>query len=168
MRVFRWKINKLNRLIFCLETLISSWYIDNICTLSTNIKFICRAFETGRKVSFSAMIRRECKWIWYFQTMYVYSHGVYPALSKSPKTTAILSKKNRNKHCSNSFLWCSLWSLALLLLPFLNMNQVPEKRYLDQWRYITKIYPVNVLTAQIEQMQDIRCFLVSQSCVPFL
>jgi len=61
--------------------------------------------------------------------MYVYC--IYPAKSKSPETTAKLSKKSRNKHCSICFWWCHLWSLHLYcynFLPQLSMNQVlPEK-----------------------------------------
>jgi len=60
--------------------------------------------ETGRKGSlanFSSLFRNECKWIINFTTMYVYC--VYPAMSKSSKTTTRLSKKSRNMCRCNRF-----------------------------------------------------------------
>jgi len=53
-------------------------------------------------------------------------------VKKKSKTTAKLSEKSRNKHCSNCFQWCHLWRQRLYCYRFflsLYMNQVPEMLY---------------------------------------
>ena len=51
-----------------------------------------KILETGRKVfgKLYSLFCSDCKLILYFQTMHVYS--IYPAMPKSPKTTAKLPK----------------------------------------------------------------------------
>ena len=80
--------------------------IYNIRTLSVNIKFICTSFRNRQNselsASFSGLFRSEYKWILYLTTMYVYC--VYPAMSKKLENLSDLSKKDRNKRHSSSFI----------------------------------------------------------------
>jgi hypothetical protein len=86
-----------------------------------------RTLETGRKVS---LFRSERKLIYYLPIMYVYC--VYPAMSKSPKQTAKLSEKNRNKRRSNRFQGCPLRSRCLYCYHIslsVYMNRVTKKLF---------------------------------------
>jgi len=58
---------------------------------------------------------------------------------KNPKTTAKLSKKRAETSVVLIVLMLSFVTSAFLLLPLLNMKQVPEKPCLSQWLYIRKI-----------------------------
>jgi len=68
---------------------ITSWirYIDNMHTLSENIKFKNTSFRNGTKsehlTNLSYLFRSNWKLIIYFPTIYVYC--IYRVMSKSPK-----------------------------------------------------------------------------------
>jgi hypothetical protein len=81
-------------------------YIDNLRTLSANITFIWTSFilYTRRKANVSALFRRECKYILYLLTMYVYC--VYAAMSKCPKHLPNFPENWRHRCCSNRVKLC--------------------------------------------------------------
>jgi hypothetical protein len=109
-------------------------HIDNIRTLSENIKFLSTRFKkVGRKASL---------W-WAFlscfaATMYVYC--VYPAMSEIPKQLP-----NYLKIVSfESFLMISALMLLLFLIVALHKSGT-RKLYLGEWQCFTKQYPVNAI-----------------------
>ena len=59
--------------------------------------------QKGRKAS---LYQASAKQFHTFATMYKWC--VYPAMSNSPKVTAKLSEKSRNRGSSNSFQWYPL------------------------------------------------------------
>ena len=50
----------------------------------------------------------ECKWVLYFQTMYVFFIVFFHAMSKSPTKLTNSLKRNRNNRRSNRFQCCPL------------------------------------------------------------
>ena len=117
-------------------------YINNIHTLSTNLKFISTSFRNRKKASlrraFLAVSQR-------FQINVIFTdHVRILCLSckvKKSKTTANLPENIRNKRYSNRLPWCHLSRSHLYWYSFfslLNMNQVAEKLYFGEWSYTAK------------------------------
>ena len=114
-----------------------------------------RTLQTGRKANLSSLFLSEWKLILYLTTMYV--HCVYPAISKSHKTTTKLSENNWNKPRSDRFNWRYLRGSGLYCYRFflsLYLNPVPEMLYLVH-DIITPIFILSpVLVLKMTQLQD--------------
>jgi hypothetical protein len=114
IRVWHWHFLLLLALINIQYTCIHCWKMSNL---------FVQALETG----ISSRFRSECKLILYLTTMYIYC--VFPAMSKSPKTTDKLLENSWNKRLSNGFQWCHPWCQHLYCYRFfllLYKNEVPE------------------------------------------
>ena len=84
-------------------------YIENIITLSENIKYICTSFRNGCLLCFAENANKFD----IFRRIMVLSWNV-----KSTRTTAKLSKKSKNKRRSYSCFMLSYLKSVLILLSF--------------------------------------------------
>jgi hypothetical protein len=84
-------------------------YIENIITLSENIKYICTSFRNGCLLCFAENANKFD----IFRRIMVLSWNV-----KSTRTTAKLSKKRKNKRRSYSCFMLSYLKSVLILLSF--------------------------------------------------
>ena len=84
-------------------------YIENIITLSENIKYICTSFRNGCLLCFAEIANKFD----IFRRIMVLSWNV-----KSTRTTAKLSKKSKNKRRSYSCFMLSYLKSVLILLSF--------------------------------------------------
>ena len=110
-------------------------YIENIITLSENIKYICTSFRNGFLPCFAESANKFD----IFRRIMVLSWNV-----KSTRTTAKLSKKSKNKRRSYSFFYAVLsevrtYTVIVFFLSSLKMNQVLRELYICQCQHITKI-----------------------------
>ena len=110
-------------------------FIDNIITLSENIKYICTSFRNGCLLCFAESANKFD----IFRRIMVLSWNV-----KNTRTTAKLSKKSKNKRRSYSCFYAVLsevraYTVIGFFLSSLKMNQVLRELYICQCQHITKI-----------------------------
>jgi hypothetical protein len=98
------------------------------CLFGIILRLFRNRWKSEHIESFSHLFRRECKWIWYFPTMYVYC--VYHTMSKSTKQPSNCLERTETNVvliiCNGVLCPRLCWYLSL---GSLNMNKVPEKPY---------------------------------------
>ena len=146
---------------------ITSWkrYVDNIHTLSENMKFIYTSFRNVTKrehyMSLSDLFHSDWKWIIYFPKIYTYC--IYHVMSNAPK---------QQSHCLNTektsvvliVFGYVLCEVRVCKLTSRNVVDVSYRR--STWIRYNKTISWSVIkynkqlsgqcnmTAQIEQLQD--------------
>jgi len=146
---------------------ISSWnrYVDNIHTLSQNMKFIYTSFrnvkKSGHYTSLSDMFHSDWKWIIYFPKIYIYC--IYRVMSKAPKQESNCLKSEEKSVVLIVFGYV-LCEVRVYKLTSINVVDVFDRRSL--WIRYKKTISWSVvkcnkqlsgqcnMTAQLEQVQD--------------
>ena len=118
---------------------MNNGYIDNIHTLSEiyrTYKELSKQVEQRHMVSdLCALSRRMSAIECYILRQCTYI--VYPAMSKSPKQLSNCLK--RAGRVVQIVVMVSSVTSTLILLPLLNMKQVPRKLCLGYWPYLIKL-----------------------------